>query len=215
MIMECSRIKSGDAEGIRLGNETLKVVKKFFYLGSKIPDDGRSREDIKCRLAMARKAFLKKRNLLTSNIDLNVRKSFLKVFVWSVATYGSETWTINSLDKKRIEAFNMWCYRRMLKIRWVDHMTNDEVLNRIGEKRSLWHNLTRRRDRLVGHVRRHQGITNLVLEGSVEGKNCRGKPRNEYAKQIQNGVSCSRYWEMKKVAQDRVAWRAASNQSQD
>ncbi|XP_049787711.1 uncharacterized protein LOC126191016 [Schistocerca cancellata] len=126
-IMECSQIKSGDAEGIRLGNETLKVVKEFCYLGSKITDDGRSREDIKCRLAMARKAFLKKRNLLTSNIDLGVRKSFLKVFVWSVAMYGSETWTITSLDKKRIEAFEMWCYRRMLKIRWVDHVTNEEL----------------------------------------------------------------------------------------
>ena len=214
-IMECSIIRSRDAEGIRLGNETLKVVKEFCYLGSKITDDGRSREDIKCRLAMAKKAFLKKRNLLTSSIDLSVRKSFLKVFVWSVAMYGSETWTINSLDKKRIEAFEMWCYRRMLKIRWVDHITNEEVLNRIGEKRNLWHNLTRRRDRLVGHVLRHQGLTNLVLEGSAEGKNRRGRPRDEYTKQIQRDVGCSRYWEMKKLAQDRVAWRAASNQSLD
>ena len=131
--MECSLTKSGDAEGIRLGNETLKVIDEFCYLASKITYDGRSSEDIKCRLAMARKAFVKKRNLLTSNIDLSVRKSFLKVFVWSVALYGSETWTINSLDKKRIEAFEMWCYRRMLKIKWVDHVTNEEVLNRIGE----------------------------------------------------------------------------------
>ena len=101
------------------------------------------------------------------------------------AMYGSETWTINSLDKKRIEAFEMWCYRRMLKIRWVDRITNEEVLNRIGEKRNLWHNLTRRRDRLVGHVLRHQGLTNLVLEGCAEGKNHRGRPRDEYTKQIQ------------------------------
>ena len=49
-------------------------------------------------------------------------------YVWS------ETWTINSLDRKRIEAFEMWCYRRMLKIRWVEHITNEEVLNRIGRE---------------------------------------------------------------------------------
>ena len=136
-VMECSRIKSGDAERIRLGNERLKVVEDFCYLGSKITADGRSREDIKWRLAIVKKAFLKKRNLLTSNININVRKSFLKVFVWSVALYGSETWTINSVDKKRIEAFEMWCYRRMLKIRWVDRVTNEEVLNRVGEKTVL------------------------------------------------------------------------------
>ncbi|HCF9438094.1 TPA: hypothetical protein NI641_006407, partial [Pseudomonas aeruginosa] len=83
-IMECGLRKSGDAEGIRLGNETMKVVDEFCYLGSKITCDGRSTEDIKCRMAMGRKAFLKKRNLLTSNINLSVRKSFLKAFVWSV-----------------------------------------------------------------------------------------------------------------------------------
>ena len=154
-------------------------------MGSKITSDGRSSEDIKCRMAMGKKAFLKKRNLLTSNINLSVRKSFLKAFVWSVALYGSETWTINSLDRKRLEAFEIWCYRRMLKIRWVDRVTNEEVLNRIGEKRNFWHILTKRRDRLVGHILRHEGIVNLVLEGSVWGINRVGRLRDEYSKQIQ------------------------------
>ncbi|XP_049864315.1 uncharacterized protein LOC126365784 [Schistocerca gregaria] len=157
-IMECSRIKSGDAEGIRLGNDTLKVIKEFCYLGSKIPDDGRSREDIKCRLAMARKAFLKKRNLLTSRIDLSVRKSFLKVFVWSVAMYGSEIWTITSLEKKRIEAFEMWCYGRMLKIRWVGHISNKEV-SRMETSSRLW----------LSHVSAISFLSGvLVLQGSQE-----------------------------------------------
>lgn len=146
---------------------------------------------------------------------MNARKSFLKVFVWSVALYGSETWTINSVDKKRIEAFEMWCYRRMLKIKWVDRVTNEEVLNRIGEKRSLWNTLTKRRDRLIGHTLRHQGPVNLVLEGSVGGKIRRGRPRYEYSKQIQIDVGCRSYSEMKRLAQDRLAWRAASNQSWD
>ena len=214
-VMECSLRKSGDAEGIRLGNEAIKVVDEFCYLGSKITSDGRSSEDIKCRMAMGRKAFLKKRNLLTSNIDLSVRKCFLKAFVWSMALYGSETWTISSSDRKRIEAFEIWCYRRMLKIRWVDRVTNEEVLDRIGEKRMFWHMLTKRRDRLVGHILRHQGLVNLVLEGSVWGKNRVGRPRDEYSKQIQRDVGCCSYSEMKRFAQDRVAWRAASNQSTD
>lgn len=212
-VMECSRIKRGDAKCIKLGNEKLKEVDQFCYLGSIIASDCRSNNDIKCRIAQARKAFLKKRDLLRANIDLKVRKSFLKMFVWSVALYGSETWTISSAEKRRIEAFEMWCYRRMLKIRWVDKVTNEEVLKRIGEKRSLWRILTKRRDRLVGHILRHEGLVKMVLEGSVWGKNTVGRPRLEYSKQIQKDVGCSNYVEMKRLAQDRLAWRVALNQS--
>ena len=214
-VMECSRTRTGEAENIHLGNEMLTEVDQFCYLGSKITSDCRSNADIKSRLAQARNAFLKKRDLLRSSIDLNVRKSFLKVFVWSVALYGSETWTISPVEKRRIEAFEMWCYRRMLKVRWVDKVLNEEVLRRVDEKRSLWRHLTKRRDRLVGHILRHEGLVNMVLEGSVWGKNGVGRPRLEYSKQIQEDVGCSSYVEMKRLAPDRLAWRAASNQSMD
>ena len=67
----------------------LQEVDEYCYLGNKITNNGRSKEDIKCRLAQAKKAFLKKRNLLTSNIDIGIRKMFLKTFVWSVeVTHG-------------------------------------------------------------------------------------------------------------------------------
>ena len=122
---------------------------------------------------------------------------------------------IRCSDKKMIEAFEMWCYRRMMKIRWVDLITTEEVVNQILEKRSFWHILIKRRDRLVGHILRHQGIVNLALEGSVWGKNRRGRPRDEYSKQIQNDEDCRTYFQMKRLAQDRVSWRAASNKSAD
>ena len=93
----------------------------------------------------------------------------------------------------------MWCYRTMLKIRWVDRVTNEEVLNRIREKRSLWHDLIKRRVRVVGHILRHEGIVNLALEGSVGSKDCRGRPRLQYSKQIQSDVGCSSYVEMKRL----------------
>ena len=137
MVMECSRTKTGEASAIQLGNEKLREVDQFCYLGSKITSDCRSNVDIKCRLAQARNAFLKRRDLLRSGIDLNIRKSFLKVFVWSVALYGSETWTICPGERRRIEAFEMWCYRRMLRIRWVDKVTNEEILQQVNLKKQL------------------------------------------------------------------------------
>ena len=96
----------------------------FFYLGRKLSSDCRSNVDIKCRLAQARIFFFKKRDLFRTGLDLSIPKSFLKVFVCSVALYGSKTWTISRRERRRIEAFEMWCYRRMLRIRWVDKVTN-------------------------------------------------------------------------------------------
>ena len=73
----------------------------------------------------------------------------------------------------------------------------------------------KRRDRLIGHILRHPGIASLVMEGRVEDKNCRGRPRLEYVKQIASDVGCGSYVEMKRLAQDREAWRSASSQSKD
>ena len=75
--------------------------------------------------------------------------------------------------------------------------------------------MKKRRDRLVGHISRHEGLVQVVLEGSVWAKNGVGSPRLEYSKQIQRDVGCGSYVEMKRLSQDRFAWRAASNQSQD
>lgn len=127
------------------------------------------------------KVFFKKRNFLTLNIILSVRKSFLKAFVEIVALYRSETWAINHSGRKRIKTSEMWWYRRMLNIRWMDSITNKVILNRIGKKRSLWHTLTITRDQSIVHIIRHQEIINLALQGSVCGNNCRGRPRDEEA----------------------------------
>ena len=135
--------------------------------------------------------------------------------MWSIAFYGCETWIIGAQENRRLEAFEMWCYRRILKVRWVDHVTNEEILNKIGERRNFWQNLKKRRDKFVGHILRHPGLVNRTLEGRVEGKNARGRPRLCFINQIVKDVGCKKYSEMKRLAQNRKAWRAASNQSED
>ncbi|XP_068082188.1 uncharacterized protein [Anabrus simplex] len=207
-VMGCSRTETGDAVNIRLGNEVLKEVDEYCYLGSKITKDGRSKGDLNCRLAQARKSFLKK--LLTSNMDIGIINRFLKTFIWSVALYGSEKWTITSSEIKRRGAFEMWCYRRILKVSWIDRITNEEVLNRIGERRSIWLNLTKRSDRMRGHILRRPGLVQLVHEGSVGSKNGRGRPGYDYDKQIRADAGCNCYIELKKLARNKVAWRVAS-----
>ena len=82
---------------------------------------------------MAKTAFNNKKTLFTSTLDLNLRKKLGKRYIWSIALYGAETWTLRVVDKKHLESFEMWCWRRMEKISWTDHVRNEEVLLQVNE----------------------------------------------------------------------------------
>jgi len=84
---------------------------------------------------MAKASFSKKKKktLFTSQSDLNLRKKLVKCYIWSIALSGAETWTLRKVDKKYMESFDMWCWRRMEKIGWTDHVRNEEVLVTVRE----------------------------------------------------------------------------------
>jgi hypothetical protein len=94
-------------------------------------------------------------------------------------------------------------------------VTNEEVFRRTGEKRSLWKDLVKRRDELIGRLLQHEGTVKTIMEGRKEGKNDRGRPRVAYIKQIMKDVGCTTYVEMKRNAERRAEWRAAIDQSLD
>jgi len=83
---------------------------------------------------MAKTAFNKKRALFTSTLDLKLRNKIVKCYIWSIALYGAETWTLRAVDQKHLESFEMWCRRRMEKISWTDSVRNG-VLLRVKEQR--------------------------------------------------------------------------------
>jgi hypothetical protein len=82
-------------------------VKCFKYLGSLLTDDGRCTCEIKWRIAMEKAAFNKKKNLFTCKLDLNLRKKLVKCYIWSMALYGAETWTLRAVDQKYLKSFEM------------------------------------------------------------------------------------------------------------
>jgi len=77
---------------------------------------------------MAKAAFNKKRTLFTSTLDLELRKKLVKCYVWSIALYGAENWTLRAVDQKHLESFEMWCWRRTEKVSSTDHVRNKDVL---------------------------------------------------------------------------------------
>jgi hypothetical protein len=91
---------------------------------------------------MAKAAFNKKRALFTGTLDLELRKKLVKCYVWSVALYGAETWTLRAVDQKRLKSFEMWCWWRNEKISWTDHVRNEEVLLRAKEQRNILREIT-------------------------------------------------------------------------
>jgi len=144
-------------------------VESSKYLGSILTNDGRCTCEIKCRIAMVKAAFNKKRILFTSTLDLELRKKLVKCYIWSIALYGTETWALRTVDQTHLESFEMWCWRRMEKISWTDHARNEEVLFRVKEQRNILHEIRKRKANWIGHTLRRNCLLQRVIEGKIKG----------------------------------------------
>jgi len=149
---------------IIIDQKQLENVESFKYLGSILTNDGRCTCEIKCRIAMAKAAFNKKRTLFTRTLDLELRKKLVKCYIWSIALYGAETWTLRAMDQKHLERFEMWCWRRMEKISWTDHVRNEDVLFRVKKQRNILHEIRKRKANLIGHILRRNCLFNELLK---------------------------------------------------
>ena len=159
--------------------------------------------EVKYRIAMAKQAYTKRENILTSKMCLSLRKRLVKTMVWPVLLYGCETWTMRKAEKTRLEFFEMWIWRRMAKVSWKDKKTNDEVLQMMGESRRLMQTILERKKNWIGHGLREKGLMLEVMEGRMEGKRGRGRRRLG----MLEDVIGNSYPEMKRRAQSRSKWR--------
>ena len=82
--------------------------------------------EIKPRIAMAKATFSKKNDIFASKLELNLTKKLVKSYIWRIALYGAETWTLRKVDQIYVESFEMWCWRRM-KVSWTDCVKNEKV----------------------------------------------------------------------------------------
>ena len=134
-VMKVSR-NVGEEINIMINGSRIEQVKILKYIGSTMTEDGRCETEINVRIALAKEAFSKRGELLTKSFRKEVKKKMVKTLVWSTLLYGSETWTLRKEDIRRLEAVEMWIWRRMERVSWMDKITNEEILNKVGEKRS-------------------------------------------------------------------------------
>jgi hypothetical protein len=174
-----------------------------------LTDDGRCTCEIKCRVAMAKAAFNKKRTLFTSTLDLELRKKLVKCYVWSIAVYGAETWTLRTVDQKHLESFEMWCWRRMENISWADHVRNEDVLLRVKEQRNILHEIGNRKANWIGHILRRNCLLQRVIEGKIQGeREVTGRRGRRRRKLLDDLKERRGYYHLKEEALDRTMWRA-------
>ena len=136
-------------------------------------------------------------------------KKPVKCYILSIALYGAEIWTLRA-DQKRLESFQMWCWRRMERISWTDHVRNEEVLLRVKEQRNILREISKRKANWIGHILRRNCLLQRVIEGNIKrGTEVRGRRR----KLLDDLKKRRGYSHLKEEALDRTVWRARFGRS--
>jgi Reverse transcriptase (RNA-dependent DNA polymerase) len=196
--------EEGRTANIIIDGQNVEQVKKFKYLGAIMTENGTCIEEVKARIGMAKEAFSRTKELVTKGLKKELKKRLVKTLVWSVALYGCETWTMKKEVVDRLNAFEMWGWRRMEKVSWKDKKTNEAIMVSVGEERCFVQAVMKRKKNWIGHVVRGNSLLKLVIEGRMEGKKMRGRPRMGMIDDLKEGS----YTEMKRSTEDREKWRA-------
>ena len=129
---------SGPITSWQIDGETVEIVTDFIFLGSKITADGECSHEIKRGLLLGRKAITNLDSILKSrDITLLTKVHLVKAMVFPVVMYGYESWTIKKAEHQRIDAFELWCWRKPLRIPWTARRSNQSILNEINPEYSL------------------------------------------------------------------------------
>ena len=204
--MTVSKYRKGVDAIIELKGIPIKQVENFKYLGTWISNDGKCDKEIKTRIAIAKETFYKLINIFHNHsIRLCTKLNLLNTYIHSILLYASECWTLSAEMTKRLEAAEMWFYRRILRISYTRHITNEEVLNRVAVTRTLINTIRSRQICFFGHVIRNKEIEKLCISGSIEGKRCRGRQRLTYTKSLSDWMGTDETT-MIRTARDRDMW---------
>ena len=194
---------------IKVDKIPLEKVNEFKYLGSIKTNNGTCTKDIKVRIAMAKNKMLQLNNIWKDHsLPIHLKMKLLECLVWPVMLYGCETWTQKKEDNKRIEAAEMWFYRRLLRVSWKDKKTNESILEELGTSRRLLSLVSKRKLKYAGHAIRNEktSLMKIALQGKTEGKRKRGRPAATLMSNLTEASGCSLH-EISRRCLDREQWR--------
>ena len=201
---------NGFQREIKIKGQRLEEVENFKYLGAVISNEG-SKPEILSRIAQTTAALSRLKIIWRDkNISLASKVKLMRTLILSTFLYACESWTLTAEIERRIQALEMRCYRRLLNISYKDHVTNEEVRNRIqnaiGVHDDLLTMVKKRKLRWYGHISRFYGMAKTILQGTVKGARRRGRQKKRWEDNIKEWTGIG-FGDSLRAAEDREGWK--------
>ena len=184
---------SGPITSCQIDGETMETVADFVFWGSKITADGDCSHEIKRHLVIGRKAVTNLDSILKSrDITLPTKFHLVEAMVFPVVMYGCESWTIKKAEHRRTDSFELWCWRRLLRVPWTARRYNQSILKEISSEYSLEGMMLKLKLQYFDHLMwRTDSSEKTLMPGKIEGRRRRGRQRMRWLDGITDSMDLS------------------------